>query len=125
MILHAFKKRSMAKSKYEYVRSFEASDVLLPCTWIVIRIDGQAFHKFSEKHKFEKPNDIFALDLMNAAAASCMRAFSDIVLAYGQSDEFRLIRIIFTRFWRLILCLVLFLSLTQNCFSDAQANSYL
>lgn len=35
----------MAKSKYEYVREFELNDSLLKGTFIVIRIDGQGFHK--------------------------------------------------------------------------------
>ncbi|XP_049931149.1 tRNA(His) guanylyltransferase 1-like isoform X5 [Nymphaea colorata] len=36
----------MANSRYEYVKSFEAHDALLPSTWIVIRIDGCHFHSF-------------------------------------------------------------------------------
>lgn len=47
----------MANSKFEYVRTFEADDRILPNTWIVVRIDGKAFHKFTEKHDYEKPND--------------------------------------------------------------------
>jgi hypothetical protein len=35
----------MSHSKYEYVRRYEADDKLLPNTWIVVRIDGKAFHK--------------------------------------------------------------------------------
>ena len=34
----------MAKSKYEYVKSFEQDDSLLPATYIVVRIDGRGFH---------------------------------------------------------------------------------
>lgn len=78
----------MAKSKYEYVRNFESEDKLLPNCWIVVRIDGRAFHHFSKKHKFEKPNDERALNLMNKAACSVMYEFKDVVLAYGQSDEY-------------------------------------
>ena len=40
-------------------------------------------------HKFEKPNDKAALDLMNKCAQSIMDEFHDIILAYGQSDEYR------------------------------------
>ena len=47
----------MAKSKYEYVREFEENDQLLKECWIVIRIDGSNFHRLSEKHNFQKPND--------------------------------------------------------------------
>lgn len=32
--------------RYEYVRSFEQSDALLPNTWIVVRIDGRGFHRY-------------------------------------------------------------------------------
>ncbi|KAI9698603.1 MAG: tRNA-His guanylyltransferase [Bogoriella megaspora] len=78
----------MANSKYEYVRSFEQPDVLLPHTWIVVRIDGRGFHKLSAKYEFEKPNDKRALDLMNAAAIIVMKDLPDLVFAYGVSDEF-------------------------------------
>jgi len=50
-------KRSMACSRFEYVKSFEQDDSILPNVWIVIRIDGKKFHKFSKTHDFEKPND--------------------------------------------------------------------
>ncbi|KAF2677784.1 Thg1-domain-containing protein [Lentithecium fluviatile CBS 122367] len=78
----------MANSKYEYVRSFEQADILLPNTFIVVRIDGRGFTKFTTKYKFVKPNDRRALDLMNAAAEAVMKDLPDLVLAYGQSDEF-------------------------------------
>lgn len=78
----------MAKSKFEYVRTYESEDYLLPNCWIVVRIDGKAFHKFSKKHDFEKPNDIRALHLMNRAAATVLNEYKDILIAYGQSDEY-------------------------------------
>eukprot|EP00057_Strongylocentrotus_purpuratus_P033629 XP_792143.2 PREDICTED: probable tRNA(His) guanylyltransferase [Strongylocentrotus purpuratus] len=78
----------MAKSKFEYVRQFETQDKLLPNSWIVIRIDGKNFHKFSDIHGFEKPNDLRGLSLMSEAATSVMTEFKDIILAYGQSDEY-------------------------------------
>jgi hypothetical protein len=37
---------NMAKSRYEYVKLFEKDDTLLPNTWIVVRIDGKAFHGY-------------------------------------------------------------------------------
>lgn len=83
--LHA---TQMAKSKFEYVRSFEMEDKLLPNCWIVVRIDGKGFHRFSDKHNFEKPNDNRGLSLMNRAAIAVMKEFKDIVLSYGQSDEY-------------------------------------
>ncbi len=78
----------MACSKYEYVKHFENSYFLLPATFIVIRIDGKSFTRFSEQNSFEKPNDFSAISLMNASAEVVMSQFSDIWLAYGQSDEF-------------------------------------
>ncbi|KAH8244274.1 hypothetical protein KR026_005232 [Drosophila bipectinata] len=78
----------MACSRFEYVKSFEQDDSILPNVWIVIRIDGKKFHKFSKTHDFDKPNDENALNVMNAAATAVMQEFRDIVLAYGQSDEY-------------------------------------
>ncbi|KAK4879237.1 hypothetical protein RN001_007383 [Aquatica leii] len=78
----------MAKSKFEYVRNFESEDNLLPNCWIVVRIDGKGFHKFSNKHNFEKPNDLRALNLMNRSAMCVMQEYKDIVLSYGESDEY-------------------------------------
>jgi tRNA(His) 5'-end guanylyltransferase len=54
----------MAQSKFEYVRRYESDDKLLPDCWIVVRIDGKAFHKFADLHEFTKPNDKKALDLV-------------------------------------------------------------
>lgn len=78
----------MAKSKFEYVRKFETEDKLLPNCWIVVRIDGKGFHKFSDEHDFAKPNDLSALNLMNKCARAVMEDFNEIILAYGQSDEY-------------------------------------
>ena len=98
----------MAGSRFAYVRNFELPDSLLPDTFIVLRIDGHSFHRqfktfasclthsltlrpyrFSEVHEFAKPNDVRALQLMDEAAISVMEAFTDITLAFGESDEFR------------------------------------
>lgn len=73
----------MANSKFEYVKKFEQSNVLLPNTYMVVRIDGRGFTKFSEAHNFEKPNDLRALKLMNKAAKEVMMNFTDIAIAYG------------------------------------------
>ncbi|CAN7996854.1 unnamed protein product [Ixodes hexagonus] len=80
--------RKMAKSKFEYVRQFEQDDRCLPNCWLVVRIDGKAFHRFSDAHNFEKPNDKRALDLMSRCAERIMDEFKDICLSYGQSDEY-------------------------------------
>ncbi|PGH28154.1 hypothetical protein AJ80_00044 [Polytolypa hystricis UAMH7299] len=74
--------------RYEYVKNFEQPDNLIPNTWIVVRIDGRGFHKFSDKYGFEKPNDARALDLMNAAAMEVVRGLPDLIIAYGVSDEY-------------------------------------
>ncbi|KAJ5294856.1 hypothetical protein N7508_009677 [Penicillium antarcticum] len=78
----------MANSRFEYVKSFEQPDVLLPNTWIVVRIDGRGFHKLSDHYAFKKPNDRRALDLMNAAAVEVMKELPDLCIGYGVSDEF-------------------------------------
>jgi len=96
----------MANSKYAYVRDFELPDPLLPGTFALLRLDGHSFHRcgrhrkiyvvfsnllirFSDKHGFTKPNDVRALQLMDHAAKDVMTEYPDIVLAFGESDEFR------------------------------------
>ncbi len=78
----------MAHSEFEYTRKFETWDALPLSNWIVVRIDGRGFSKLCTKYNFEKPNDKRALDLMNAAATEVVRSLSDVMLAYGQSDEY-------------------------------------
>ncbi|XP_063529264.1 probable tRNA(His) guanylyltransferase [Cydia strobilella] len=80
--------QTMAKSSFEYVKKFELDDTLLPNSWIVVRLDGKCFHKFSDDHKFEKPNDLRALKLMNYVAFRAMKDFNEILMAFGQSDEY-------------------------------------
>lgn len=46
--------------------------------------------RFSNEHNFVKPNDLRALQLMDHAARDVMEEYSDIVLGFGESDEFRL-----------------------------------
>ncbi|KZC03900.1 putative tRNA(His) guanylyltransferase [Dufourea novaeangliae] len=78
----------MAKSKFEYVKEFEREDCCLPNCWIVVRIDGRNFSKFCDAHQFTKPNDVAALELMNRAAITVMEEFKEIILGFGQSDEY-------------------------------------
>ncbi|GAB5591548.1 tRNA-His guanylyltransferase [Umbelopsis nana] len=78
----------MAKSRYEYVKQFEMSDEALPGTWMVVRIDGRGFHGFTDMHYFEKPNDLNGIGLMNKAALEVAKNIKEIILAYGQSDEY-------------------------------------
>ncbi|XP_056630131.1 probable tRNA(His) guanylyltransferase [Diorhabda sublineata] len=87
-IVKNFHTTAMAKSKFEYVRGFENEDKILPNCWIVVRVDGKGFHKFSTKHNFIKPNDSRALLLMNKAAATVMQEYKNIVISYGHSDEY-------------------------------------
>lgn len=57
--------------------------------YIIVRIDGDKFHRYSSVHNFHKPNDKRALDLMVEAAKHVIYVCKgDISLAYGQSDEF-------------------------------------
>ena len=49
---------------------------------------GNVHARFSQKHAFEKPNDMRALSLMNATGARVMQAYPDMVLGYGESDEY-------------------------------------
>jgi tRNA(His) 5'-end guanylyltransferase len=69
----------MANSVYGYVRDFETPDSLPLSNWIVVRIDGRGFSKLTKKYNFTKPNDIRALDLMNAAAIEVTKSLVDIV----------------------------------------------
>jgi tRNA(His) guanylyltransferase len=73
----------MACSKYSYVKNFETQDSLLPCTYIVIRVDGKGFHKFCNLNNFAKPNELSAIHLMNLAAKEVMKNFREIFIAYG------------------------------------------
>lgn len=78
----------MANSRFEYVKQFEKENFLLPQSYIIIRVDGKGFHKFSEEYGFEKPNDARALGVMNHAAEAMLQSFPDIQMAYGDSDEY-------------------------------------
>lgn len=81
---------AMAGSRFEYVRRYEITDVAIPNTYLIVRIDGKGFHRFSAAHGFEKPNDIAALELMNEAARHVMSEFKGhVTMAFGESDEYR------------------------------------
>jgi tRNA(His) guanylyltransferase len=96
----------MANSEFAYVRSFEAStsNTLLPQTYLVLRIDGKHFTKFTSSHSFVKPNDQRGLDLMNECATKVMERVENelggargknkqkdrgVIVAFGESDEYR------------------------------------
>lgn len=78
----------MANSKFGYVKTFEQEEIALPMTYMVVRVDGRGFTKFCESMQMEKPNDIRGIQLMNRAATHVMENFKDIVIAYGDSDEY-------------------------------------
>lgn len=81
----------MANSKYDFhKKDEEATDLRFNRgTYIIVRIDGDKFHNFSSEHKFHKPNDKRALDLMVESARQLMKTYKGhIPLAYGHSDEF-------------------------------------
>ena len=79
----------MAGTKFAYVRNFELPDSVIPSTYLVVRIDGKGFHKFSKAHSFAKPNDAVALELMNEAARHVMQSLKgQVALAFGESDEY-------------------------------------
>lgn len=82
----------MAKSIYEYVKAFEQPQHLLLNCWIVIRIDGRGFGKFTKDHGFIKPMDERGQLLMNHCARHVLSGFQgDVILATGHSDEFSFI----------------------------------
>lgn len=78
----------MAKSQFEYVKKFELADELLPNCWILVRLDGRSFSRFTREHGYEKPNDRRGVELMNQCALRCCKEFQDVCFATGQSDEF-------------------------------------
>ena len=81
----------MACSKYEYVKKFESNSQLLLNTFIVVRLDGHSFTRFTSQHSYQKPNDLRGLHLMNCCAQKTLLEFDDVVFAYGQSDEYSFI----------------------------------
>ena len=51
----------------------------------------------SQDHNFVKPNDERALQLMDHAARDVMNEFKDIILAFGESDEYRCVCVLIKR----------------------------
>ncbi|KAM5577537.1 hypothetical protein ABKV19_008066 [Rosa sericea] len=80
--------KDIGKVEPDFLKSFQFEKRLTPSTWIVIRIDGCHFHRFSDVHEFVKPNDEQALKLMNSCAVAVVKEFQDTVFAYGVSDEY-------------------------------------
>ena len=78
----------MAKSRFEYVRTFERDPTLLPSCHIVVRLDGRKFHTFAQQCGFVEPHDARLAHLMNRSALAVCQRIPDIILAFGQSDEY-------------------------------------
>ena len=55
----------------------------------MVRSFSKIFPRLSSEHEFVKPNDERGLQLMDHAAQDVMTAFGDIVLGFGESDEYR------------------------------------
>lgn len=59
------------------------------CTHLELIQSVLLTYRFSDEHEFTKPNDERALRLMDHAARAVMEAHPDIMLAFGESDEYR------------------------------------
>lgn len=55
---------TMANSRFQYVKKFELPDALMQDTYLITRLDGHRFTKFTADHGFMKPNDERGLLLM-------------------------------------------------------------
>lgn len=72
--------------------------------------------RLSQDHNFAKPNDERALQLMDHAARDIMNEFKDIVLAFGESDEYRsaeAVLLVCRSLLTVVLCSFLFKKSTQ------------
>lgn len=64
------------------------SEQLLPARLpVILRMDGHAFSKLTEREDFDKPFDERFLEAMHAAATDVLEFCSGAELAYVQSDE--------------------------------------
>lgn len=59
---------------------------VLPCSYIIVRVDGSNFHEFTERMSYEKPFDRTFSDIMVGVASDIMTKYNAI-FAYTQSDE--------------------------------------
>lgn len=69
---------------------------LLPAAWVVLRLDGHGFTRFTER-RFEKPFDATFHDFMIGAARALLEKFQGL-FAYTVSDE---ISLLLPRHWDL------------------------
>ena len=70
------------------MKGFECEERLLPETYLVVRIDGRGFTKFCQNYKLRRPLDDRMINLMAASGIAVMEDFSDIIVGFGESDEF-------------------------------------
>ena len=81
----------MAKSKYEYVKSFESKDSLLLDTYILVHLTCPQFEKFAKAHAFTRPFDARHEALMSQVLAWVMGQFTEIRLCYHFRDDITLL----------------------------------
>jgi tRNA(His) 5'-end guanylyltransferase len=68
---------------------YELNQILMPETFIILRLDGKNFKNLTKYYQFLKPNDQTHVNLMNKCALEVFSQYhSDLMLAYGYSDEF-------------------------------------
>lgn len=81
------------------MRLFESFHTLrcLPGAWVVLRLDGRGFTKFTEREGFEKPFDTRFQQLMRDTAQTVLQELQGIY-AYTESDE---ISVLFRPEWDL------------------------
>ncbi len=79
----------MPESLAARIKAYEAaSEQILPIRLpVILRMDGHAFSKLTEREDFEKPFDERFLEAMHAAATDVLEFCSGAELAYVQSDE--------------------------------------
>ncbi len=78
-----FEKRMRASEWFHSLRC-------LPGAWVVLRLDGRGFTKFTEREGFEKPFDFKFQGLMRQTAQALLQELQGIY-AYTESDEISLL----------------------------------
>src|SRR5690348_15136893 len=78
-----FEKRMRASEWFHALRC-------LPSAWVVLRLDGRGFTKFTERESFEKPFDFKFQELMRQTAQALLQEMQAIY-AYTESDEISLL----------------------------------
>lgn len=79
---------SSTQSMGDRLKAYEPKDALMQKSWVVARLDGRAFSKFTAD--MNKPFDSFFTDAMIATAQYLLKKYHAVV-AYTQSDEITLV----------------------------------